>query len=155
MSDKTPTIIFVCTGNTCRSPMAAALAESIFKKHELTAIVLSAGVAASDGYPASEHAISAMQEETINLQLHRSTQITREILSSASLILTMTGGHLHTIKAIYPQANAFTLGEYAKDGNDVSDPFGGNLNTYRKCAAQIKQLILSSLVKLKEDLWKI
>ena len=157
MSDSatsSPTVVFVCTGNTCRSPMAAVLAMSIFKEHGLAANVLSAGVAAGDGYPASDNAICAMLDEQCDLQPHCSTQISREILNNASIVLTMTDGHLRTVKAICPSANAYTLGEYAGEGNDISDPFGGNLEIYRQCAAQIKQLILSSLVRLKEDLWK-
>jgi len=134
--------------------MAAVLAMSIFKAHGLDITVLSAGVATGDGYPASDNAISAMLDEKCDLQTHCSTQISWEILNDASLVLTMTDGHLRMVKTICPKANAYTLCEYAGEGTDISDPFGGNLEIYRQCAAQIKQLILSSLVRLKEDLWK-
>jgi len=134
--------------------MAAAIAMSIFKAHGLAITVLSAGVAAGDGYPASNNAISAMLDEQCDLKPHCSTQISQEILNNASLVLTMTDKHLRTVKAICPKANAYTLCEYAGEGSNISDPFGGNLEIYRQCAAQIKQLILSSLVRLKEDLWK-
>ncbi|MCL2287137.1 MAG: low molecular weight protein arginine phosphatase [Firmicutes bacterium] len=149
-----PTIVFVCTGNTCRSPMAAALAASIFQENNLAVNVLSAGVAADTGSPASKNAVKVMGDEGIDLQPHRSTQISREILQNASLVLTMTAGHLYSINNICPRAKVFTLGEYAGKSCDVSDPYGGNLETYRQCAAQIKQLIVQSITKLKEDLWK-
>ena len=149
---KSKTVVFVCTGNTCRSPMAAAIATSIFKEHELDITVLSVGVAADDGFPASENAIGAMHEENIDLKPHRSTQISEEILSGASLILTMTAGHLRIVKTLHPKSNAFTLGEYANNSNDVSDPYGGSLEIYRQCAAQIKQLLTASVAKIKEAL---
>ena len=144
-------IVFVCTGNTCRSPMAEALAKSIFESHGLDIIVRSAGVSTGDGYPASENAIAAMLEENIDLQAHKSTQISREILADASLVLTMTKGHLSEVRSICPEASAFTLGEYAMTDSDISDPFGDSLEVYRECAAQIKELIMVSLSKIKMD----
>jgi protein-tyrosine-phosphatase len=134
--------------------MAAAIASTIFKQHGLKITVLSAGVAAGDGFPASENAVSVMLENEFDLQNHSSTQISHEILNNANLVLAMTNMHLRTVKSICPNANAFTLSHYAGEGTDVFDPFGGDLEIYRQCAAQIKQLILSSLVKIKEDLWK-
>jgi len=147
------TIVFVCTGNTCRSPMAEVLAKSIFEAHSITNITVhSAGVSTGDGYPASENAILVMQEQDLDLQTHKSRQISLEILSEAYLVLTMTQGHLHMVQTICPQANAFTLSEYAMASGDVSDPFGGSLQTYRSCALQVRQLILDSVARIKEAL---
>jgi len=134
--------------------MAEVLAKSILENAGLTANIHSAGVSTGDGYPASENAVHAMHNENCDLSLHMSSQISREILENASLVLTMTGTHLQITKSVYPQANAFTLCEYSGAKGDVSDPFGGDIQTYTECAAQIKQLILSSLTKLKEELWK-
>jgi len=137
-------VVFVCTGNTCRSPMAVVLAESIFKAHNIHAAVFSAGVSAWDGQPASTHAISAMEEEKLDLRQHSSQIISYELLSDAALVLTMTAQHLAIIKSAYPDINAFAL--------DVSDPFGGDLQIYRQTGIEIKQKIISNLEKIKEAL---
>ena len=137
-------ILFVCTGNTCRSPMAATLAESIFAENGINAAVYSAGVSAGVSQSASQHAIAAMQEEGLDLSRHRSQMISQEIVDGAALVLTMTAQHLAIIKSEYPTANAFAL--------HVSDPFGGDLDLYRQTAAEIKQKIISNLEKIKEAL---
>jgi len=130
--------------------MAEALAKSILRNNTNIKIS-SAGVSTRDGYLASENAIAALLDEEIDLISHSSRQISSEMLKSAKLVLTMTQGHLHAVKILYPQANAYTLGEYADTTVDISDPFGGNLETYRKCMTQIKQLLLSSVEKLQAE----
>ena len=151
-------IVFICTGNTCRSPMAAALGASIFGGAGLDIEVFSAGVSAWDGQPASQNAILAiagMEYPGISLNSHKSQIISRELLKNASLVLTMTGRHLDVVKSACPSARAFTLYEYAsgvKESGDISDPFGGDLEIYRACAEEIKQLLLSCVAKLKDDL---
>jgi len=134
--------------------MAAALAASIFKQQKLNIAVLSAGVATDDGYPASQNAILAMEDENIDLNPHLSTLITQDILTQATLVLTMTNHHLEIVKSIHPTANAYTLSKYAGKDHDISDPYGGDLPTYRQCAAQIKELLSASVAKLKEELCK-
>jgi len=142
MSDKY--VLFVCTGNTCRSPMAAALAKSIFEENNIHAAVYSAGVSAFDGQSASQHAITAMHEEGIDLQQHISMRISAKLLDNAALVFAMTNAHLIAIQSICPHTNAVAF--------DVSDPFGGDLATYRQTAAEIKEKILSNLEKIREAL---
>ena len=145
-------IIFVCTGNTCRSPMAAVLAASMLQNAGINASVVSAGVGAWGGEPASTNAILVMKAEGLDLDTHRSQPTTRELLESAKLVLTMTRGHLTHVSGMCPTAKVFTLGEYAGCGSDIADPFGGNEEHYRACSVQIKTLLESCIAKLREDL---
>lgn len=129
--------------------MAEALARNLLPDWE----VYSAGVSAFDGAPASVHAVTAMQEEGLDISAHASQMISPELINGAALVLTMTGRHLDVIKAACPSANAYTLRDFAAAGlADVSDPFGGDINIYRTTAAEIKQLITNSIEKIREGL---
>ena len=136
-------IIFVCTGNTCRSPMAAALAAQIFAESGLDVEIFSAGVSAVKGQPASLHAIQVMKDSGLCLQSHKASDICGEALESAGLVLTMTASHRAILLSDYPAAEGkiFTLAGYAGDTQDVADPFGGRLEEYRACATQIRRLL--------------
>jgi len=130
--------------------MAAAMAAQIFAQSGLTAEVTSAGVSAWASQPASRHAISVMKEGGLCLAAHRAGLVSRELLDGASLILTMTSSHRSVLLSDYPSAKdkIFTLGEYAGQNTDISDPFGGSLEEYRACARQIKALLMLASKKL-------
>ena len=131
-------IVFVCTGNTCRSPMAAAL----FRAHDgeartgLTAS--SAGMFAHEGLPASENAVLAVRELGGDLSAHRARQLTPEIVADADYLVCMTAAHYDRLLERFPQAadKIYTL-----SGRDVGDPFGGDLTVYRASAAAIDEAI--------------
>jgi len=145
-------ILFICTGNTCRSPMAAAMAAEIFAQAGHTIEVSSAGVSAWANQPASRHAIAVMKEAGLCLAAHKAALVSQNLLDSATLVLTMTSTHRAVLLSDYPSAKSkiFTLGEYVGDKADISDPFGGSEEIYRACAAQIRAMLALAAKKLKE-----
>ncbi|MFD2615489.1 low molecular weight protein arginine phosphatase [Paenibacillus gansuensis] len=110
-------ILFVCTGNTCRSPMAEALFKDIARKRGLQVEVRSAGVSAVDGIPMSRHSSTVLRENQISETI-TSNRATRELAEWADLILTMTSSHKRTMLQIHPGAvdKTYTLKEYVEDG---------------------------------------
>lgn len=143
-------IIFVCTGNTCRSSMAEAMAKSILQNMDTGGVeveITSAGTMALPGAPAAENAIKVLESRGIDLKGHTASLLTREEVQEADLVLTMTGTHREQVCALAPgcEHKVFTLAEYTEKGADISDPFGGPEDTYRQCAAEIEELVTEAL----------
>src|SRR6478672_8447475 len=144
------TILFVCTGNICRSPMAEGLFRHAVKgRNDFR--VISAGVGAVDGLPPSEHAVKALKELGIDISKQRSHMLTAEIVQQADYIFGMTHSHVDAITMLYPHAaeKTFLLREFDETldayENDISDPIGGSYDIYCNCRDQIEQGIASML----------
>ena len=150
-------VLFVCTGNTCRSPMA----ETIFKQlaaervgcrpeelEEHGVVVASAGIAAWAGGSASTGAIEAMRDIGGDLSGHESQPLTEQLVQQADIIWTMTAAHRSAILGQFPAAGGRTA-VLSPDRVDVLDPIGGPLATYRSCAEQIRQHLIARLDTLQ------
>lgn len=141
-------ILFVCTGNTCRSSMAEALARHLLGEWgEEDVEVSSAGVFALPNAPATEEAVQALAEEGIDLGGHRARLLTAAMVHEADLVLTMTGGHKRYVLELAPEAKGkvFTLAEYAGVGADLPDPLGRPLAVYRRYAGELRWLLTHAL----------
>lgn len=140
-------ILFVCTGNTCRSPMAAGLLKHLLEdRNKQSYVITSAGTHTLPGMPASAHAIQVMQEQGIDISTHKSAVLDGNISEKADLILALTNGHADFIRDHFPASTGktFVLSEYArKTGNptDIADPAGGDLEDYRKTRDQIQEYL--------------
>ncbi|OYD08002.1 low molecular weight protein arginine phosphatase [Paludifilum halophilum] len=198
-------VLFVCTGNTCRSPMAEALLRKMAREADLPLEVRSAGVAAVPGAKAPEHAVTVMKDWEIDHASHRSRPVSQQLLQWADLVLTMTAGHRRMMAQAYPDYmdKMYTLKEWvhreggedslekmdrlqaeietrrallssasseedearvrrlqkelqdleakrevllqetslAEGTEDVVDPFGGDEQTYRRCAKELARLV--------------
>ncbi len=114
--------------------------------------VVSAGTWALEGHRASQNAIKVMEERNIDLSKHRSTPLTESLVNEADLILTMTKNHKNQILSQVPKAHekVYTLKEYGSyNFVDIMDPFGGNIQIYRKCATEIEEALKKVLEKIK------
>ncbi len=148
-------ILFVCTGNTCRSPMAAGFCRKYFSDNlscqvdeleHFGYIINSAGVAACEGIPASRHAIEVCRTEKIDLSSHRSRQLTLEDIEQSDMIFTMSRGHWDDVVQSLPSASGkcFMLDETS----DILDPIGSDIGIYQDCFQQI----CDNIIKKKEEI---
>lgn len=148
------TILLVCTGNVCRSPMAAGFLREKLRQEGLEGkyIVRSAGVWALENQPPSAFACQVLAERGIDISDHRSHDLTLEDVEEADLILTMGQGQAEAIKVEFPQHahKVYLLSEMVGRCYNIRDPYGGPLYEYRQCAYEIEKLIDEGFPRIME-----
>lgn len=148
-------VLFVCSGNTCRSPMSAALFQNVWQREGVgwDIKVESAGINAMPGFPATEHGIAAMERWQIDLSQHRSKMVGEQMLLDADLVLTMTRSHKDSICRLWPQVaqRVYTMLEYVGQDGDVIDPFGGAAEHYERTASQLEHLLEPIIQRIRRE----
>lgn len=150
-------VLFVCTGNTCRSPMAEVQARARAAEAGLEDVVFeSAGAATTEGMPASRPARRVAAAHGIDLDSHRSRPLTRELVQSADLIIAMTSRHLAAAERLDPEAPAILATSLLPDGHpgrgrDLPDPFGGDDAVYRATWESISGTVAALVAEISRE----
>ena len=129
--NKSVKVCFVCTGNTCRSPMAAAVLNKLGKNYGITA--MSAGLFPNAGDSISCHAVEALENNNIEVPNHYARRIDEEIVRECDRIIGISENHAFILLQMFP----FAASKIYNMPDDISDPYGGRLEDYEKCLAQI------------------
>ena len=151
-------IMFICTGNICRSAMAHGMMEKLIKENNIDATVYSCGIYAETGDFATYNAVEAAKEYGVDISNHKATNIRESKIEEMDLILCATMSHKQSVIYLYPnlKTKVFTMKEYAKlednDQNmDIKDPWGYDEFVYRKCAEEINDCLEKTIEMLKID----
>ncbi|NMB34997.1 MAG: low molecular weight protein arginine phosphatase [Firmicutes bacterium] len=154
---RTLNVLFVCTGNTCRSVLAQAFLEEMgreFVEKGRPVEVSSAGVSTIDGLLASEDALSVLQGYGIDFSKHRSSRVTPELVQQAHYIFAMTHGQKDYLLHHFPEAEEklWLLNEYAEGSSkEISDPYGEGQAAYRRIADEIREALAKIVARWDSD----
>lgn len=146
-------LLYVCSGNTCRSPLARVMTERLLRERGWSHVrVDSAGTSAATGAPAASQAVVVAGEEEMDLTTHQSKELTPELLDWADLILVMTPAQFEAV-AMHGGAEKVALVtdfiDGAGVGEPIQDPFGGDVETYRQTLAQLRRAAEGLLARLE------
>ena len=140
-----PSVLFVCTANICRSPVAEALYADWLRRRAVPGDwqVSSAGTWAEDGFPAAQHSRDILAEQGLDLSQHRARRVDADLLAQADLVLCMTSAHREALQAEFPQfASRLALfSAMAGVPYDIADPYGGPRSGYVAMVAELRDLI--------------
>lgn len=153
MGNELKRVLFVCTGNTCRSPMAEAILTHMSKQKQFPLEVRSAGIYAAPGVDISPQAKEVLALEGIETE-HRAQRLDQTLLEWADVILTMTRSHKNAILLESPISDkkVYTLTEYITDDSfDIMDPYGSSVDVYRRCAEEIYQHLEDIMKKWSKE----
>lgn len=143
-------VIFVCTGNTCRSPMAEAIFRSLEREGDIK--VLSRGLVVLFGEPINPKAEVILKKYDLELPNHRAKGLKESEIDENTLVIAMTQDQKRKIMQNYPGAvNVYTIKEYAGETGDVLDPYGGTLVDYEECYKELARLVKKTVYKIKEN----
>lgn len=150
---QTPAVLFICTANICRSPMAVALFRSLLLENGINPRfwrIESAGTWAPEGRPAAPEAIETMLARGIHIRAHRSRMVSEAVLAGFHLVLTMEPGHKEALRIEFRSLKdkIFTLAEIAGESGSIEDPTGGPAEGYVQTAAEIERLLRQGFARI-------
>lgn len=144
-------LIFVCTGNTCRSPMAEAIYKNLEKVSDMK--VCSRGLVVLFAEPLNPKAEIVLKKHDLELNNHMAKGLKASDFEENTIVLTMTSGQKKKVQELYPEVNeVYTIKEFAGEIGDVVDPYGGTLIDYEECYIELGRLVKKTVYKLNENM---